>query len=109
VEIDRGLDPNIKFIRAPSITTHWAHGVRIGDDLTATRRPPSVPKVDRTDTPGGKAFTRQRPLIGDSLNDEQWSNHLRSHQTTIFENRRVPGEKERTWVSAWIARGTSEI
>jgi len=76
--------------------THWAHGVPIRNNLTTIRCPSSAPKVDRTDIPSGKVFARQRPLIDDSLNDEQWSNDLRLHQTTMFEDRRVLGERART-------------
>jgi len=95
-EIDRGLDHNVKLVRTPSISTHRDHGVLVRSDPTTTRRPPSAPKVDRTNVSSGDTFARQRPLIGDSLNDEQWSDDLRSHQTTTFEGRRVLGKKART-------------
>ena len=92
-EIDRGLDPNIKLIRAPSVSTHWVHGVLIRSDPTTTRRPPLAPKVDRTDISGGDTFARQRTLIGNSSNDEQWSNHLRPYQTNVFKDFCVLGTK----------------
>jgi len=76
--------------------THWDHGVLTRNDPRTTRRPPSAPKVDRTDISSGDTFARQRPLIGDSLNDEQWSDDLWSHKTTVFEDRRVLGKKART-------------
>jgi len=75
-KIDHGFSLNVELIRAPSIPTHWAHGVPIRNDPTTIRYPPSTPKVDRTDIPGGKVFVRQGPLIDDPLNDEQWSNDL---------------------------------
>lgn len=76
MEIDHGLDLDVKLVRAPSIHIHWAHGVPIRNDPTTIRCPPSAPKVDRTDISSGKAFARQRPLIDDSLNDEQRSDDL---------------------------------
>jgi len=90
-EINRALDPNVKLVRAPSIPTHWAHGVPIGSDPAPTR-PPSAPEVDRTDISDGETFARQRPLIGDSLDDEQWSDDLQPHQKTMFEDRRALGK-----------------
>ena len=97
MEIDHGLNLNVKVprapSRAPSIPTHWDHGVTTRNDPTTTRRPPSVPKVDRTNISSGNTFARQRPLTGNPLNDEQWSDDLRSHQTTMFEGRRALGKR----------------
>ena len=96
MEIGHGLDPNVKVARAPSrapsIPTHWDHRVSTRNDPT-TQRPLSAPKFDRTDISSGDTFARQRPLTGNSLNDEQWSDDLRSHQTTMFEGRRVLGKR----------------
>ena len=108
-EIDRGLDPNIKLVRALSTLIHWVHGVstREGPTISTTRRLPSVPKVDRTSVSGDDSFARQRPLIGDSLNDEERSDDLQSYQITMFEGRRTQGEKARTCVSARMGRNMS--
>jgi len=67
---------SFKFVPAPFIPTHWAHGVPIGNNLTTIRRPPSAPEVDWTGISDGETFARQRPLIGDSLNYEQGGNYL---------------------------------
>jgi len=94
-EIDRGLDPNIKLVRVPPVST-WDRGVLIRNGPITTRRPPLAPKVDRTDISSGDTSACQRPPIGDSLNDEEWSDDLQSYQTTMFEDRRVLGKKART-------------
>lgn len=109
MEIDHGLNLNVKVARAPSIPTHWDHGVSTKNNPTSTRRPPPAPKVDRTDIPGGDVLARQRPLIGDSLDDKQRSDDLRSHQTTMFEVRRMLGERAQTWVSARISENASAM
>jgi len=99
MEIDHSLDPNVNVARAPyrtpSVPTHWDHGVSTRNDPT-TRRPLSAPKVDRTDISSGDTFARQRPLTGDSLNDEQWSDDLRSHQTTCSKTAVCWEKKVRT-------------
>ena len=61
MEIDRSLDPN----------TEKGTGT--------TRRLASTPKVERTGISTDDGVARQRALVGNSANDEQWSDDLSSH------------------------------
>jgi len=82
--IDRSLDPNLILARVRPTLTNRSHGVLTTEGTTATRQLPSSPNSERTDT-SGDGGARQRAPVGDSLNDEQWSNDLSipsSHETT---------------------------
>lgn len=67
------VDP--QFTRVPSTAILRTYGIHIGKSATTSRRP-SRPSVERIDGSGGNGVTRQRALIGDSFNDEQWSDDL---------------------------------
>ena len=43
-----------------------------------TRQLPSTPSFELTDSSGDDGIARQRTLVGDSLNDEQWGDDLSS-------------------------------
>ena len=62
--------------------THRTHGVPIGEDSTTTRRLLSAPGSEaKTSRDNGVA--RQRALVGNSLDDEQWSDNLTNPPTTL--------------------------
>ena len=96
MEFERGVDPNAKLVRALSILVRRVHGVSTGKGTTAIRRLPSAPEAEGTGVSGRDTGARQRALIGDSLNDEQWSDDLPSHQTIMFQDRSAPGKKEKS-------------
>ena len=82
-----GHDPglSLRLTRVGSTVIHRIHGALIRKDTT-TSRPPSAPKVERTYVPGDDRVTRQCILVGDSLNDEEWSDDLSnpsSYQTIV--------------------------
>ena len=82
MEFERGVNPNaMKLVRTPSILIRRVHGVPAGKGVTTVRRLSSAPKDERTRISGRDTVARQRALIGDSLNDEQWSDDLPSYQT----------------------------
>jgi len=82
MEFERGVDPNArKLIRALPILIRRVHGVPAGKGATTVRRLSSAPEDERTGISGRDTVARQRVLIGDSLNDEQWSDDLPSYQT----------------------------
>jgi len=72
--IDHSVDP--KPTRARPALVHGYHGVSTRKGTIAARQPPSALGFGRTDTPGDNRATRQCTLAGDSLNYEQWSDHL---------------------------------
>ena len=82
--IDRCLDPNPILARVRPTLANRSHRVLTTEDTTATRQLPSSPSSERTDGSGSSGPRRRTP-VGDSLNDEQWSNDLSvppSYETT---------------------------
>lgn len=84
MRIDRSLslDSNPELVRDLSILIRRTHGVPTRRDTaptapTAARCSPSAPKVKRTDicADGGTA-AHKRALVGNALNNEQWSDDL---------------------------------
>jgi len=75
-ELDGGLDLGTKLTRARSILVHRVQSVFTRKGPTATRRLAPAPKVERTGVSGGDSVARQRTLVGDSLNDEEWCDDL---------------------------------
>ena len=76
MEIDRSFNLNLRLTRVHSVLIRRIGAVSVMNDTTPTRRPPSTPCFERADTPGSDSVARQRALVGDSLNDEQWSDDL---------------------------------
>ena len=77
-EIDSGRDPNPEVARvvlSMHIPMHRTHGVPTRHDA-ASRQLPSAPSLELTDLCGDNSITRQRVLVSDSLNDEQWGEDL---------------------------------
>ena len=69
MEIGRSLDP--KHARAYSMSIYGTRGV-----ATNACQPPRGRNFELADAPRYDSSTRQRTLVGDSLNDEEWSNDL---------------------------------
>ena len=81
--IDRSVNPNPILARVCLKLADRSHGVCTREDTTAIRQPPA-PKFERTGV-SGDSSARQRAPVGDSLDDEQWSNDLSipsPHETT---------------------------
>ena len=76
VGFNLSLDPNRKLIRVLSFLVHRTHGVPTRKGAITARQFPEAPGPKRTDTSGGDGVARQRGLVGDSQNDEQWSDDL---------------------------------
>lgn len=91
MEIDCSLNPNPELARTSSVLIHRTHGVPTTslESTTGSRRlPPAPGGVELAGTSGGNCVARQRVLVGDSLDDEEWSNDLSnppSRQTTYQE------------------------
>lgn len=85
MEIDRSLDPGPKFTRALSILIHQIRGVRTGESAATVPRLPLTPGPERANMSGDYGVVRRRVSVGDSLDDEEWSDDLSnqcSRQTT---------------------------
>ena len=81
--IGRSLDP--KHARAYSMFIYRTRGVATGKDATIACQLPRTHNSELTHAPRYDSSTRQRTLVGDSLNDEEWSDDLfnpSSHQKT---------------------------
>ena len=65
-----------KLARVHSTLIHGTHGVPTEGGTTLTRRLLSAPCFERTKMSGDEGIARQRALVGDSLDDEQWSEDL---------------------------------
>ena len=77
VKLNRGLDHNSKLPRGVFTRfTQRTHGFPTRKDIAAIRKLPSAPSFERTDASGDDRFSCQCALAGDSLNDEQRSDHL---------------------------------
>ena len=76
MDVDRS-HPNPKLSGVRSALIHRTHGITATrDGTTASRRLPSAPSFEVAETCRGDSITRQCTLVGDSLNDEQRSDHL---------------------------------
>ena len=83
MEVDRSLDRDPKFTRPISMLLCKTHGVRTEWVTIATCRMPSGPNVDRTGVSRDDCVARQRALVGDAIDNQQWSDSLSdpsSHQ-----------------------------
>jgi len=69
------LNADSKLARVPSTTILRTYGILTGKNATTSRRP-SGPSVERIDVSSDNGVTRQRTLVGDPFNDEQWSDDL---------------------------------
>jgi len=62
-------DVALSLIRCP----YGAHRIPTGEGLTAVRRFPPIPEVNRTDR---DITVRRFPLVGNPQNDEEWRDYL---------------------------------
>ena len=67
-----------KLARVHPALIHGTHGVPTEDGTSLTRRLLSAPCFERTKMSGDEGIARQRALVGDPLDDEQWSEDLTS-------------------------------
>ena len=88
---------------------HRTRGVPTRNGSTTVRQLPSAPCFERTETSGDESVARQGALIGDSLNDEQWSDNLSnpSLHSKLSEDHGLG--KAQTWVSARMGEKVSMI
>ena len=75
VEIDRSLDPNFKLARVLSVAIYQTYGIHA---RRTTVRLSLFPKHDRIGILGSYTGALQCTLVGDSSNNEQWSDGLPS-------------------------------
>ena len=86
--IDRSRNPNPELARVLSIPFRETHGVSTRKGTTTSRPLPSVPSFEPTEIRGDNNAACQGAFISDSLNDQQWSDHLpgpSSHQITCLK------------------------
>ena len=76
VEINRSLSPSPKLTSVQSTLIHRTHGALARGGTTTARQRSLAPDFGLIDTSGNNTVARQRALVCDSLNDEQWSNDL---------------------------------
>jgi len=97
--IRRSVESKPILARVRPTSANGSHGVHTREGITAIRQPPA-PNSERTDV-SWDSSARQRAPVGDSLNDEQWSNDLnltenRDGQTPgcgVFGSHRSNGEQ----------------
>ena len=85
MEIVHGSD--LKPTRDHSTSVHRKRGVPTRKGTAITRRLPLTPNFRQTEMYGGDGVARQRVLIGDSPDDEQWGDDLSNpslHQPTCL-------------------------
>ena len=75
MKIGRSLIPSPKVTRAHSKTIRRTRRVSIRKGNVICRHP-SGPNLKRAEMPGSDGVARQRALIGNYLDDEQWSDDL---------------------------------
>ena len=82
LELDHGqrFDPNLAGAR--SILIHRTNRIPT-KRTTVTRQFPSGLGFERADMSGCDTVARQRAPAGNSLNDEQWSDHLSDPSITL--------------------------
>ena len=76
MEINRSLDPNRTLVRVRSVLIHRTREPHTSKSTATTRRHPLALSLKLTEMSGGDSIARQRAFIGNSLNDEQWSDDL---------------------------------
>ena len=76
MEADRGLNCNLKFTGVHSTLAYRTREVFIRKGSIATSQLSSSPNFQLNDLSGDDSVARQRTLVGDSLNDEQWRDDL---------------------------------
>ena len=76
MEIDRSVSLNPKLTSVQSMLIHRTNGAFARGSTTTARRRSLTPDSGLIDTSRDDAIARQRALVCDSLNDEQWSNDL---------------------------------
>ena len=76
VESDRDINPDRKLARAISIFIHRTHWIPTKKGTIATRRLLPGPNAERTWMSNDGGVARQRPFVGDALDNEQWSDSL---------------------------------
>ena len=76
IDIDCCLDRNPKLATVLFIPTRRTHEGSTKRGIIPTRWLPLPPNVERTSVSSCNSATRQRALVGDSSNDEQWSDNL---------------------------------
>ena len=76
MKIYRSLIPIPKFAKVYSAPIHRTHGDPIRKGNVTTCRNSSAPNFERAEMSGGDIVARQRALVGNSLDDEQWSDDL---------------------------------
>ena len=72
--ISVNLSPSLARTCSPHIRR--SHGVLTRKVSTAIWRPPSGPSLELAHVGGNDGIARQRALIGDSLDDKEWSDDL---------------------------------
>ena len=77
MEISRVLNLSCTLVRAHPVLIHRTRGVPIRKSAATTHRHPLVPS---SETSRDDSVARQRALISDSLDDEQWSDDLSMHR-----------------------------
>lgn len=82
MDIDCSLDLNSKTELAGIHSRHiQPHGTTIRNGTATARRFPSAPSPERADTSGSDGVAHQRAPVGDSFDDEQWSDYLLDPQS----------------------------
>ena len=72
ISVSTSTGSSSEFVRSSSTT----HGVPTRKGAITARQFPEAPGPEHTDTSGGDGVARQCGLVGDSQNDEQWSDDL---------------------------------
>ena len=76
VEIGRRFNPDLRSTRVLPEQIHHTHVVPTREGATTTRQLSSGPNLEPTEISGDDSAVRQRVLVGDPLNDKQWSDDL---------------------------------
>ena len=76
VGIGRSLNLTPRLARAHSMPIHRTRGASTWKGITTICQLPSAPGFERTEASGDDSIACQRTFVGNSLNDEQWSDHL---------------------------------
>ena len=76
MEISRRLIPDLRFARVLPEHIRHTHVVPTRKGAPTTRQLSSGPNLERAEISGDDSAARQRILVGDPLNNEQWSDDL---------------------------------
>ena len=74
--ISRRLNPDLRSARVLPEHIRHTHVVPTRKGAPTTRQLSSSPNLQRAEISGDDSTARQRVLVGDPLNDEQWSDDL---------------------------------